>query len=76
MKDLRTFKLYLKSAKDFNERIWLGTAAYWACTNKDCQATYTTIKYKCDKCKSKVVKVNPEFQNVTKSAGREEEYVR
>ena len=46
------------------------------CTNKDCQATYTTIKYKCDKCKSKVVKVNPEFQNVTKSAGREEKYVR
>ena len=29
MKDLRIFKLYLKNAKDFNERIWLGTAAYW-----------------------------------------------
>ena len=45
------------------------------CTNKDCQATYTTIKYKCDKCTSKVVKVNPKFQNVTKSASRDEKYI-
>ena len=42
------------------------------CTNKDCQAAYATIKYKCDKCKAKVVKVNPEFENVTKTTGRDE----
>ena len=45
------------------------------CTNQDCEPTYTTIKYKCNKCKSKVVKVNPEFENVMKTGGHDEKYV-
>ena len=30
------------------------------CTNEDCKKIYNNLKYKCDDCKSKVVKYNPE----------------
>ena len=69
-------KILMSEDDEVQQHIAKSVQLHRACTNKDFQATCTTIKYKCDKCKSKVVKVNPEFQNVTKSAGREEKYVR
>ena len=69
-------KILMSEDDEVQQHIAKSVQLHRACTNKDFQATCTTIKYKCDKCKSKVVKVNPEFQNVTKSACREEKYVR
>ena len=71
----KMLKIVMSESDKVQQHIAKSAQLHRTCTNKDCQATYTTIKYKCDKCKSKVVKVNPEFENVTKTAGRDEKYV-
>ena len=69
-------KIVMSEDDEVQQHIAKSVQLHRTCTHKDFQATYTTIKYKCDECKSEVVKVNLEVQNVTKSAGREEKYVR
>ena len=71
----KMLKVVMSEDDEVQQLIAKSLQLHRTCTNKDCQATYTTIKYKCDKCKPKVLKVNPEFENVTKTAGRDEKYV-
>ena len=71
----KMLKIVMSEDDEVQQHIAKYIQLHRTCTNKDCQATYTTIKYKCDKCKSKVLKVNPEFENVTKTAGCDEKHV-
>ena len=71
----KMLKIVMSEDDEVQQHIGKSVLLHRTCTNKDCQAKYTTIKYKRDKCKSKVVIVNLEFENVTKTAGREEKYV-
>ena len=68
-------KIVMSRGDEVQQHIAKSVQLHRTCINKDCLATYTTIKYKCNKCKSKVVKVNPEFENVTKTASRDEKYI-
>ena len=69
-------KIVMRKDEEVQQHIAKSVYLHRACTNKDCQATWTTMKYKCKKCKPKVVKVNPEFQNVTKYGSRDGKYVK
>ena len=71
----KMLKIVMSEGDEVQQHIAKSVQLHRTCTNKDCQATYTTIKYKGDKCKSKVVKVNPEFESVTKTASCDEKYV-
>ena len=71
----KMLKVVMSEDDEVQQLIAKSSQLHRTCANKDCQATYTTIKYKCDKCTSKVVKVNPKFQNVTKSASLDEKYI-
>ena len=71
----KMLKIVMSEGDEVQQHIAKSVQLHRTCTNKDCQATYTSIKYKCDKFKSKVVKVNPEFESVMKTAGRDEKYV-
>lgn len=66
------FKIVLVEDDEVQQYIAKSVQLHRTYINKDCQATCTTIKCKCDKWQVKSGQINPEFQNVTKSAGRDE----
>ena len=58
----KMLKVVMSEDDEVQQLIAKSLQLHRTCTNKDCQATYTTIKYKCDKCTSKVVKVIQNFK--------------
>ena len=50
----KMLKIVMSKDEEVQQQIAKSVQLHRTCTSKDCQATCTTMKYKCKKCKSKV----------------------
>ena len=72
----KILKIVLNESNEVQQHISQSTIEHdRICTNEKCKEKYEGIKYKCDKCKAKVVKVNQEFHCFTKHSGADDRYI-